>query len=88
VAYALQSDAAYRFDDQHTLRGGIFIQSDHSKSLTSSGVIALDDAGNQINDTPIIVVDNGAKTEWIESVYLQDEWKVAPTVTTELRRAL
>ncbi len=81
VAYALQSDAAYRLDDQHTLRGGIFIQSDHSKSLTSSGVIALDDAGNQINDTPIIVIDNSAKSEWIESVYLQDEWKLMPTVT-------
>ena len=65
----------------HTLRGGIFIQSDHSKSETSSAVIALDDAGNQISDIPVNIVDNGAKTEWIESLYLQDEWKVIPTVT-------
>ena len=81
VAYALQSDAAYKLNDAHTLRAGFFIQSDHSKSDTSSDVIALNDAGNQISDIPVNVVDNGAKTEWTESLYLQDEWKVIPTVT-------
>ncbi len=81
VAYALQSDAAYKLNDSHTLRGGIFLQSDHSKSLTTSAVIALDDAGNQLSDTPAAIVDNGDKTEWIESIYLQDEWRLIPTVT-------
>src|SRR6202051_3893132 len=81
VAYALQSDAAYKLDDMHTLRGGIFVQSDHSKSLTSSQVIALDANGNQTSDVPITIIDNGAKTEWIESLYLQDEWKVIPSLT-------
>ena len=81
VAYALQSDAAYKLDDAHTLRGGIFLQSDHSKSLTTSQVIDLDATGNQTSDVPVSIVDNGAKTEWIESVYLQDEWKVIPALT-------
>ncbi len=81
VAYALQSDAAYKLTDEHTLRGGIFLQSDHSKSLTSSAVIALDDAGNQLGDVPVNITDNGSKTEWMESVYLQDEWKLISTVT-------
>jgi hypothetical protein len=81
VAYALQSDAAYRLDDMHTLRGGIFVQSDHSTSLTNSQVIALDANGNQTSDVPVTVVDNSGKTEWIESLYLQDEWKVIPSLT-------
>jgi hypothetical protein len=81
VAYALQSDAAYKLDDVHTLRGGIFVQSDRSKSLTSSQVIALDANGVQTSDVPVTIVDNGAKTEWIESLYLQDEWKVIPSLT-------
>ncbi len=81
VAYALQSDAAYKLDEQHTLRGGLFLQTDHSKSMTESAVIALDAAGNQLNDTPIFITDDGGKTEWIESLYLQDEWKVLPAVT-------
>jgi outer membrane receptor for ferrienterochelin and colicins len=81
VAYALQSDAAYKLNEAHTLRGGIFVQSDRSKSLTSSDVIALGDDGNQIDDIPLNIVDNGAKTEWIESLYLQDEWRVVPALT-------
>jgi outer membrane receptor protein involved in Fe transport len=81
VAYALQSDAAYKLNDAHTLRGGIFVQSDHSKSLTSSDAIALGSDGNQVNDVPLNIVDNGAKTEWIESLYLQDEWRVLPAIT-------
>jgi hypothetical protein len=81
VAYALQSDAAYKLNDAHTIRGGVFLQSDRSKSLTSSAVIALDGAGNQVSDVPVRIVDNGAKTEWLESLYLQDEWKVIPAVT-------
>ena len=81
VAYALQSDAAYKLDDAHTLRGGVFLQSDHSKSFTTSQVIDLDANGNQISDVPDSIVDDGGKTEWIESVYLQDEWKVIPALT-------
>jgi outer membrane receptor for ferrienterochelin and colicins len=81
VAYALQSDAAYKLDDTHTLRGGIFLQSDHSVSLTNSQVIGLDANGDQTSDVPLSIVDNGAKTEWIESVYLQDEWKAIPSLT-------
>jgi hypothetical protein len=81
LAYALQSDASYRLTDAHTLRGGIFVQSDRSKSLTNSQVIAVGSDGNQTTDVPETIVDNGAKTEWIESIYLQDEWKLLPTFT-------
>jgi outer membrane receptor for ferrienterochelin and colicins len=81
IAYALQTDAAYKLDDAHTLRSGIFLQSDHSVSLTNAQVIALDANGNQTGDVPTTIIDNGAKTEWIESLYLQDEWKVIPALT-------
>ncbi len=81
VAYAFQSDAAYKLTDAHTLRGGVFLQSDHSISQTDSAVIALDAAGNQQSDIPESIVDNGSKTEWIESAYLQDEWKIIPELT-------
>jgi len=30
---------------------------------------------------PTTLIDNGSKTEWIYSAYLQDEWKIIPTVT-------
>jgi outer membrane cobalamin receptor len=82
VAYALQSDGAYRLNDSHTVRAGAFVQTDHSISDTTSQVLQTDPTtGLPINDMPISIMDNGSKTEWIESAYLQDEWKVVPTLT-------
>jgi outer membrane receptor for ferrienterochelin and colicins len=81
VAYAIQSDGAYRLNDSHTIRSGIFVQSDHSISDTTSQVLLTDDTGAPLSDVPTTIVDNGSKTEWIESFYLQDEWKLLPTFT-------
>ena len=80
VAYALQSDAAYRLNDSHTIRTGVFVQSDHSVSDTTSTVFMTDASGAPIGQ-PTALVDNNAKTEWIESLYLQDEWRLIPTFT-------
>jgi outer membrane receptor protein involved in Fe transport len=83
VAYAVQSDGAYHLNDTHTLRAGLFLQTDHSISETSSEVLAAYALGEQIpgENTPESIVDNGAKTEWLESAYLQDEWKLEPALT-------
>jgi hypothetical protein len=81
VAYAAQSDASYKLNDAHTLRAGLFVQSDHSISNTASQVLLTDDAGVPLSDVPTTIVDNGAKTEWIYSAYLQDEWRVWPAFT-------
>jgi outer membrane receptor protein involved in Fe transport len=81
MAYALQSDAAYRLNDSHTVRAGLFVQSDHSVSDTTSQVLLTDSTGAPLGDVPTAIIDNNAKTEWIESLYLQDEWKLIPTFT-------
>ena len=81
IAYALQSDAAYKLSDVHTLRGGLFAQGDRSTSRTRSSVIGLDGNGNQTSDVPTVIIDGGAKSEWIGSLYLQDEWKLLPSLT-------
>jgi hypothetical protein len=81
VAYALQSDGAYRLYGGHTVRAGLFLQTDHSISETTSQVLPTDDAGTPLGDVPISIIDNGSSTEWIESAYLQDEWKIQSTLT-------
>jgi outer membrane receptor protein involved in Fe transport len=81
VAYALQSDGAYKLNDTHTIRAGLFLQSDHSISDTTSQVLLTDSSGMPLSDAPTSIVDNGGKTEYIYSAYLQDEWKLAPTLT-------
>jgi outer membrane receptor protein involved in Fe transport len=81
VAYAAQSDAAYQLNDDHTLRAGLYLQTDHSISQTTSQVLTTDDMGDPTSDVPVSIVDDGTRTEWLESLYLQDEWKVLPTFT-------
>jgi outer membrane receptor for ferrienterochelin and colicins len=81
VAYAMQSDGAYQLNDSHTLRAGLFLQTDHSISQTSSDVLLTDNTGVPLSDIPTTLIDNGSKTEWIESAYVQDEWKLVPNFT-------
>jgi outer membrane receptor for ferrienterochelin and colicins len=81
VAYAAQSDAAYHINENNIIRAGLFVQTDHAVSNTSSQVLLTDDAGVPLSDVPTTLIDNGGKTEWIYSAYLQDEWKIIPTVT-------
>jgi outer membrane receptor for ferrienterochelin and colicins len=79
VAYAAQSDGSYRLAERHTIRAGVFLQSDHSISETSSAVLYTNET--PMSDVPVDIVDNGSATEWIYSAYLQDEWKLLEDLT-------
>ncbi len=81
MAYAVQSDGAYRLNDEHTIRAGLFAQSDHSISETTSQVLTTDSTGVQTSSVPVSIIDDGSATEWIYSAYLQDEWKPRPDFT-------
>ena len=77
VAYALQSDAAYRLSFAHTLRAGVYLQSDRLTGNTSSQVLQTDPmTGTPINDMPVTIVDDSSNGQMIESEYVQDEWKL------------
>lgn len=81
VAYGLQSDAAYHLSDAHTLRAGVYFQSDRLTSDTTSQVLQTDPlTGAPINDVPVSIVDNSVNGQTIESLYVQDEWKLAPVL--------
>jgi hypothetical protein len=87
MAYAAQSDGSYKVNDAHTVRAGLYLQSDHSISDTTSMVLLANADGtplpftNPLYDIPETIVDDGGKTEWIYSAYLQDEWKLEPGLT-------
>ena len=81
-AYGLQAESAWHATSDHTLRAGIVYQADDLKSRTSSQVLAVDAAGIQTSpDTPLTIVDNGTKHAWSYSLFVQDEWKILPSLT-------
>jgi outer membrane receptor protein involved in Fe transport len=68
-------DASYKITDQHTLRGGFFIQEQHATVGTATLVFPVDANGNQSSDIPLRIVDNSGKYGYFYGFYLQDEWK-------------
>jgi outer membrane receptor for ferrienterochelin and colicins len=82
TAVALQSDAAYKLNPAHTIRGGIYLQNDRSISLTGSLVLPIDPTtGMQTSTAPFNVADNTYKTERLESFYVQDEYRLLQDLT-------
>ena len=94
VAYGLQSDGAYTLNDAHTLRAGVYAQTDRLTSNTTSQVICslglqqpltappacAADANGLPSDMPATIIDDTTNTQWIESAYVQDEWHLAATL--------
>ena len=96
-AYGLQAEGSYHLGSDHTLRFGTVYEADDLISQTSSSVLptapggainpnpnplCIDPANTcQTSDVPLNIIDNGTKHATSYSFYLQDEWKVIPTVT-------
>ncbi|MGH7002274.1 MAG: TonB-dependent receptor domain-containing protein, partial [Stellaceae bacterium] len=73
----------YNLTPDHTLRSGALITAQRTTSQTSSMVLTAV-GGVEVpppGDVPLAIQDNGAKTGWEYSVYLQDEWKALPSAT-------
>ncbi len=80
-AYGLQAEAAWHAGESHTVRFGVVYQADDLVSDTSSVVLPVDGSGNQTSDVPLTILDDGTKHAWSYGVYVQDEWKLFPTLT-------
>jgi len=81
-AQGVQADATYRVASDHTLRYGGVFQVERATSNTTSQVFpcfTLD--CSSVGTTPVSIVDNSGKTGFVYGLYLQDEWRVLPTVT-------
>src|SRR6202045_2188342 len=63
------------------LRTGFLIQGERSHPATNSLVWKTDDTFAETSDQPVSILDSSGKTGWLYGVYVQDEWKILPTVT-------
>jgi outer membrane receptor protein involved in Fe transport len=80
-AGGVQGDGSWRAAPDHTVRSGFYIQRERSPFSTTSNVLSVDQSGAQTSDQPLSIFDSGSKTGWIYSYYLQDEWKIIPSLT-------
>ena len=77
----LQTDASWRVNEHHTLRGGFLAQVERTSSRATNSVLPVDDFGVQTSDQPVSILDKTARTGGFYGIYLQDEWRIAPKVT-------
>jgi hypothetical protein len=80
LATGLQAEGSYVLTPTHTLRGGVTFNTEHMSVQQSSQVLPTVD-GAQSSDTPFDIFQSSGRQSYIYSVYLQDAWKVLPTVT-------
>jgi outer membrane receptor protein involved in Fe transport len=91
-AIGAQGDASWKVASRHTLRGGFLVQRERVTSFAQlntlpfvPGAVDPDDPDAVpepvLGDQPIGLTDFADLTGWTYSVYLQDEWKVLPTLT-------
>jgi outer membrane receptor protein involved in Fe transport len=88
LAMGVQADGSQKLGTNHTLRFGLFFQNEQTTSRVASAVLRSNDcAGDencdiaQTSDVPLTIVDRHRKTGRLYGAYLQDEWKLTPTLT-------
>ena len=81
TAGGLQVEGAWRANDTNTVRFGFIFQNERGRSRTTTEVFPTDANGNQLSTTPETLFDRSGQTQNEYSVYLQDEWRILPTVT-------
>jgi outer membrane receptor protein involved in Fe transport len=81
VANGLQLEGSYVLSPSHTLRAGAIFSAERTSVQTKSKVLPVDDTGAQTDDIPLNIFDSSGKSAYTYSLYLQDAWRIAPTVT-------
>nr|WP_110856091.1 TonB-dependent receptor [Paraburkholderia silvatlantica] len=80
-ANGVQSDFTWRLNDSHTVRAGLMFQQEYAVFDDSVSVFPVDANGNQTSDQPLTIQDSHSQTGYLYSLYVQDEWKLAPKLT-------
>jgi len=86
IATGAQLDAGYALTPTHALRGGLLLSVEQTSVQTTSLVLPAED-GVQTSDQPFSVFDSTGKIGYTYSAYLQDTWRIVPSlaVTVGLR---
>jgi outer membrane receptor protein involved in Fe transport len=80
LATGLQADGSWKATPTHTIRAGFLVQREHATGLTNANVLPVDGSGTP-GQTPLGITYGSDLVGWMYGVYLQDEWKLTPTLT-------
>ena len=81
TAYGVQGDIEYPLEQNHTLRSGILATSTGDTFNTETWSLPIDGAGQQLSQIPFSSSARSKESDFEFSAYVQDEWKVAPSLT-------
>lgn len=96
LAVGVQADGSTKIGSAHTLRFGLFVQNERTRTLVTSrvlpGTFAPDCATDPLNPAcgtfiqtplapPLTITDRGGRNGQLYGVYLQDEWTISPNLT-------
>jgi outer membrane receptor protein involved in Fe transport len=83
----VQGDGSWKVTNAHTLRGGFLVQRERATSFTQGNTLPLvpdpeaPDGSLTASGNPVGFTDGSDLTGWTYGLYVQDEWRIAPTVT-------
>lgn len=86
-AAGIQGDASWKVASNHTVRGGFLVQRERVTSFAQANALPLiadptdPDAEPTPGQQPVGITDGSELVGWTYSAYLQDEWKVTPSIT-------
>ncbi|MGY4233150.1 hypothetical protein ACVIIW_002097 [Bradyrhizobium sp. USDA 4449] len=80
LTHGVQTDAAYRVSDAHTLHAGFTVSAENAFVGNGSVLLPLDVTGAPF-DAPFNVLDQSSKTGFLFGTYIGDEWKVTNRIT-------
>ena len=83
VANGIQADSAFRVNEAHTVRAGMFASMEKTTVSTVNQLLPIDGStGQQIYpDIPFQAIDTSVLLGWLGGVYIADEWKLTDRLT-------
>jgi outer membrane receptor protein involved in Fe transport len=78
----LQTDAAYKVNDAHTLRAGFQVSGEQTTVANNSVVLPGDGINGPCFGAPQCnVIDGRSKLGWLFGTYIQDQWSISNALT-------
>ena len=81
IATGIQADGSWKLNERHTLRAGVLTQIEQASANTTSSVLPVDSSGTPTTDQPLTIVSSQRSSGVLYGIYVQDEWRLAPTLT-------